>query len=227
MAGNVWRNVQAGRFDVLADALAPFRAAPQFGKLAVDGAWERAVTFQPGQYTDEAQAAAYLAGGHEVACEAFFGAAFFGIRRRGAPEHLSRFVACFGRAVAASGDGAELLRAMAAAGVPVARDFGYAEIGAEGAWSSVGPFRVADPTSALADFGATWLAVARSNVGLDVAYDKAVEFSFDNGDGTTHWFALPVSRAQRLDRAMLADALAAGTGAHPDRAGFPGPRPPG
>lgn len=211
MMGNVWGELAAGRYDAVAAVCQPFRAPPQFGKLAVDGEWERAVTFQPGEYTEEAQAAEFLAGGSEVACEAFFGAAFFGVRRRGATGELSRFVALFARAVASSGDGAELLRAMATARVPLGRDFRFAEIGAEGAWNSVGPFRLDDPAAALADFDATWLALEHSNVGREAAHHKAVEFSFDNGDGTTHWFALPVSHARRLDRTRLAEALAAGT----------------
>ncbi|MEI2643076.1 MAG: hypothetical protein V9G10_12310 [Candidatus Nanopelagicales bacterium] len=46
--------------------------------MAVDGVWEEAVTFAPGEVPD--------VDGEDVACEAFFGEAFFGLRtaRRGA-----------------------------------------------------------------------------------------------------------------------------------------------
>jgi hypothetical protein len=48
-------------------------------------------------------------------------------------------------------------------------------------------------------------------VGNDTQHAKALEFTYANPDGaTTHWFALPVSRGARIDRAALEAALAAG-----------------
>jgi hypothetical protein len=46
-------------------------------------------------------------------------------------------------------------------------------------------------------------------VGQDRDHHKALEFSFDNGDSTTHWFALPVSRGELLDRTLTLQALKA------------------
>jgi hypothetical protein len=72
----------------------------------------------------------------------------------------------------------------------------------------VGPFRIDDPVAALADFEAMWQKLADSAVGRDHEHDKALEFGYANGDGSTHWIALPVSdHSKRLDREMVAAAL--------------------
>jgi hypothetical protein len=187
-----------------------FRDAPGFGKVAVNGAWEQAVSFRPGEFLGSEEILAFLSGGEEVACEAFFGAAFVGVRRTGPPEELARFVADFARLVAWASTGADFFRALEVdLEVPLARDFQYSEVGAEGAWNSVGPFRIDDPVAALADFEAMWQKLADSAVGQDHEHDKALEFSYANGDGSTHWIALPVSHhSKQLDRGMVAAALA-------------------
>jgi hypothetical protein len=93
--------------------------------------------------------------------------------------------------------------------VPLGRAFRYAEIGAEGAWNSVGAFRIDDPGNAFEGFDELWRDVSQSAVGRDTTHQKALEFSYDNGrgDGTSHWFALPVSSGQALDRSMVKSAL--------------------
>ena len=127
-----------------------FRDAPEFGKVAGNGAWEQAVTFEPGEFLSSE----------------------------------------------------EVL------GIPLARDFRFAEVGAEGAWNSVGPFRIDDPAAALAGFEEMWQELTNAAVGRDLEHDKALEFSYANGDGSTHWIALPVSdQHKRLDRGMVAAAL--------------------
>jgi hypothetical protein len=160
-----------------------FAGEPDFGKLAVDGAWERAVVFAPGEAVEIDD--------DEVAIEAFFGKAFFGMRRRG--PGLSRFVAEFSKAMA-SGGFFDALRLQPS-------PFEFAELGAEGAWYSVGPIRV-DPASALADFDGFWREVHATRV-ANAAHDKALEFSFEGG----YWFALPVSVDRRLDAGLLRHAL--------------------
>jgi hypothetical protein len=76
---------------------AQFRHAPDFGKVAVNGAWEQAASFQPGEFLGSEEILDYLSGGQEVACADFI------------------------RALEVDLD------------VPLARDFQYAEVGAEGA----------------------------------------------------------------------------------------------
>lgn len=116
-----------------------FAAAPDFGKVAVDGVWERALTFVPGELTRPEEVAPIVGDAPDVACEAFFGQSFFGIRQT---HDAGSFVARFAGAVAAGEGFFEVIERDF--DLPLGRDFEFAEIGAEGAWKSVGPYRVAD-----------------------------------------------------------------------------------
>lgn len=185
-----------------------FGSAPQSGKLAVSGQWEQAVVFSPGDFGTEPEVRELLRDDHDVACEAFFGEAFFGVRRRGLVHDLALFVVTFAKALGSARSGGEFFTAISdGLGIPLARDFEFAELGAEGAWGSVGPLRIDDPGMALAHMDRTWGELRSSAVGSQREYSLALEFSFDNGDGTAHWFALPVSHDGRIARGAVEDAL--------------------
>lgn len=130
----------------------------------------------------------------DVACEAFFGEAFFGVRFVGPDPATS--VTSFAHALAGPDFFPAVVRDL---GLPLAQRFTYAEVGAEGAWRSVGAFRIADPAHP------DWAVLMGSPVWHDTRHNKALEFSFDNGDGTTHWFALPLGR--ELTRTRVAEVL--------------------
>ncbi|MEI2785447.1 MAG: hypothetical protein V9E82_07075 [Candidatus Nanopelagicales bacterium] len=164
---------------------------PQFGKLAFEGQWEQALCFDPGLSRPEA--VALLNGSTEVACEAFFTGGFVGVRRYGTADEVLTFVLGFARAMSAD----DFTQALRDLGVPVGERLLFAEIGAEGAWHSVGPVRVPDDLDALES------ALAGSVLVRDRDHSKYVEFAFDNGDGTTHWFAQDVSRAGEVDVAAV------------------------
>lgn len=186
-----------------------FQHRAELGKLALGGHWESAVTFRRGDFMTQTEAMAYLGESREVTCEAFFGASFFGIRLHGDPRELARDVVHFAQSMEAADSGRQLLTAVAdALQVPLGRDFRYAEIGAEGAWNSVGAFRIDDPY-ALKEFDDLWREVSASAVGRDTTHQEALEFTYDNdrGDGTNHWFALPVSTRDMLDRSKVTSAL--------------------
>lgn len=189
-----------------------FATAPDSIKVAVDGAWEQAVTLRVGEDLSSL-AMVSVDSASDVACEAFFESAFFGVRHVGTPRQLSDFVGTFAAAAASSDSGPALFERIAAAGgVEVGRHFRYCELGAEGAWRSVGPMRIEDPAAALADSDTLWAAVCSAPVAHDTSHPKALEFTFANRPGlddTTHWFALPVSVGNRIDRAALESALAA------------------
>ncbi len=178
-----------------------FAAAPTFGKLAVAGRWEDAVTFHPSMSGWQEQIPDLLAGAEEVACEAFFGSAFFGVRSHG-PDPV-RFVMSFAEAMRQAADGPAFFAAIEGMGVNLEQDFAFAELGAEGAWQSVGPLRIAEPCTI--DVPALWEQLLVSRVGRDTTHAKALEFTFTGG--LTHWFALPVSDDAALSRDMLVDAL--------------------
>lgn len=185
-----------------------FLGAPQLGKLAFDGVWEQAVVFRPGELLDEQEAVGVVGQSGDIACEAFFGAAFFGVRRTGPSEELARFVVSFTRVLTATSGGAEFFAGVTEVlGIPLAQRFSHAELGAEGAWRSVGPFRIEDPAAALANLDEVWRKLQAAPVGREAVRDKALEFSYDNGDGTTHWFGFPVSDDGLIVRSLVAEAL--------------------
>lgn len=195
----------APAFGILGNPL--FNAPPSLGKMAAGGEWERAEVFQPGGFTSEAEVKRYLGSKDEIACEAFFGDAFFGARNRGTPEELLRFVLDFNRALASSASGRDFFRRVAERpGIPVGNAFLFAEVGAVDAWKSVGPFRIEDPCAALEHFKELLSKLERSPAGREREHNKAVEFAFDGG-GCEHWIALPVSEGPLIVPTMLEDAL--------------------
>lgn len=192
-------------------ALPSFTPAPELGKLACAGSWETSVSFQRGELISVDGAASLVAGSADVACEAFFGSAFFGMRRTGSSSDLARDVSLFARCLAVAHTGHEFFDLLQAAfDLPLLQVFAHAEIGAEGAWLSVGAYRIDDPSIVSGAFDTHWPRIAASPVGQDISHDKALEFSYHNGgdDGSTHWVALPVSRQHHLDPALLQSALA-------------------
>jgi len=183
-----------------------FSGPPSLGKMASGGEWERAEVFQPGGFTAEDEVKSYLGVKAEIACEAFFGDAFFGTRKHGTPEDLLRFVLDFNRALASSVIGPDFFRRVAERpGIPVGSGFLFAEVGAVDAWKSVGPFRIEDPCAALEHFEDLSSRLERSPAGREREHRKAVEFAF--GGGCEHWIALPVSEGPLIVPPMLEDAL--------------------
>lgn len=181
-----------------------FTAAPTVGKLAIGGRWEQAVTFRPSDLRRR-DVEEFLGEHEEIACEAFFGSAFFGVRTH-RPD-AAEFVIAFARAMRSAASGSAFFEAVRDLGVDLEATFQFAELGAEGAWSSVGPLRIQDPCQALCDTDALWDEVRSSPVGRDLLHDKALEFTFSGG--RFHWFALPVSDQHVMSRARLEDALQA------------------
>ena len=183
-----------------------FNAPPSLGKMAAGGEWECAEVFQPGGFTSDDEVMRYLGSKDEIACEAFFGDAFFGARRRGTPEELLHFVLDFNRTLASSESGRDFFRRIAERpGIPVGSGFLFAEVGAVDAWKSVGPFRIEDPCAALEHFEELLGDLERSSTGREREHLKAVEFAF--GGGCEHWIALPVSEGPLIVPSMLKDAL--------------------
>jgi hypothetical protein len=181
-----------------------FAAAPTVGKLAIAGRWEQALVFEPSDLT--AQDVEELLGEHEeISCEAFFGSAFFGVRTH-QPDAVESVLA-FASAMRSAASGSAFFAAVRDLGVGLEADFQFAELGAEGAWNSVGPLRIEDPCAALSDANSLWNEVRSSPVGRDLLHDKALEFTFSGGKA--HWFALPVSEQNVISRSRLEEALRA------------------
>lgn len=175
-------------------------------QLARDGAWENAWRFSPDHTPDDSKWRSYFSGRDEIAFEAFFGAAFFGVRFTGEFAAVSqRASACVAAARSARNGGeffAELesRTGLGAWGTVV----DLAEIGAVNAWRSVGAHRL-EPSSA--DAIELVGSLADSPLGRNRAHPKAIEFA--SASPVPHWFALPVSHApdHAIDAALLAVAL--------------------
>ena len=168
-------------------------ARPNLGQFAKNGQWETAWGFQAVSAPLSEHVHDYLNGASEVAFEAFFDSAFFGIRLLGTTQEVARRATECAFALRNAVDGASFFADLAnrleldALG----HDVSFAEIGAVNGWHTVGPFRI-DPLSDLSErFDTLWHSLCSSPVGKDVAYRKAIEFGYDLP--VPHWFALPVS----------------------------------
>ena len=187
-----------------------FNAAPTSGQFAKDGAWEHAWSFPSDALPDEIALRTYLGPATEVAFEAFFGDAFFGVRLSGPPPAIRAFADQCLQAICAAAQGESF---MAALGQrlhfgPSRKKISFAEVGAVNAWRSVGAFRIPDSHLALSDFESLWAALESSQVGQDTQHRKAIEFAFDHP--LAHWFGIPVSTQEaphQISRALLRDAF--------------------
>lgn len=184
------------------------RHAHTSGQFAKDGAWEHAWAFPSDELPDEAALCAYLGTGTEVAFEAFFGDAFFGVRLSGPPPAIRSFADQCLQAMQAAAQSESFMAALRQQFGPIGEKIAFAEVGAVNAWRSVGVFRIPDPHSAVSDLNTLWEALKNSPVGRDARHRKAIEFAFDHP--LAHWFGIPVSTRDaphKISRALLRDAL--------------------
>jgi hypothetical protein len=186
-----------------------FQGAPTGAQFAKAGAWEDAWAFDADRAPAEAAVIAYLDSCTELAFEAFFGHAFFGLRMAGTPAQVEAFAFEALSALSASRGGGffEQMRQRFQLPVPGA-PLAFAELGCVNAWKSIGTVRFDDPKAAASAFEDTWQAVQAGPVTRDAQHRKALEFAFD--EPLAHWFGVPVSEDAppfELSRAGLHRAL--------------------
>lgn len=186
-----------------------FEARPTLGQFAKGGQWETAWAFGIDALPSSEQVRNYLDGATEVAFEAFFDFAFFGIRLRGMTQETARrafeCVAAFKNSVDGASFFADLSRRLELD--TLGRDVAFGEVGAVNAWRSVGPFRIDRLCDFSERFDVLWRSLGASSVGRDVLHRKAIEFAYDAP--VPHWFALPVSLPEapfQLDSDSLREA---------------------
>src|SRR5688572_17981785 len=138
-----------------------FQSRPTRGQLAKGGVWEEAWRFHCANVPGLASVREYLAGGSEVAFEAFFGQSFLGLRFTGEPNSVENFarVCLDALRLANSGEDffARLSNSMSLC--RWAEQISFAEIGAINAWRTVGAFRIPDLQAASVNFRMLWSAV--------------------------------------------------------------------
>lgn len=193
-----------------------FQPRPATGQFAKNGAWETGLYFTADAPPSLAGLEAFLGGAGEVAFEAFFGDAFFGVRWTGTAQRvLAQSLACV-QALQAAHDGPGFF-----SGLSARTGFGdwggriaFTEIGAVNAWSTVGALKTLPPGQALQAFDEVWAALQSSAVARNTSHPKAVEFACPQP--VSHWFALPASQPRQpfdLDPARLRVALEFASGA--------------
>lgn len=171
-----------------------FKNKPNLGQLAFDGQWENAIEFMPGRFCSLDEVKQYLGDRKEVAFEAFFEDAFFGIRHVGSSEMLANQILKYASSILSAANGEEFFNIISESNsFKLAKNFKLAEIGAVNAWKSVAAIAISDPIESLSTLEDTFNQINETEVGQNNTHSKAIEFAFDNADGTSHWFAFPIS----------------------------------
>jgi hypothetical protein len=172
-----------------------FQGPPTTGQFAKAGAWETAWSFQADNPPADAAVIAYLGDCTELAFEAFFGQAFFGLRLAGTPAQVQDFAFEGLAALRASRDGSFFAQVRQRFQLPSAgAALAFTELGCVNAWKSVGAVRFDDPQAAAAAFDDTWRRVQASPLSRDTRHVKALEYAFEAP--LAHWFGVPVSELE-------------------------------
>lgn len=186
-----------------------FQGQPTLGQFAKGGSWETAWAFDAGRLPTDAAVAAYLDHCTELAFEAFFGPAFFGVRFIGIPAQVHAFALEGLNALRASRDGSFFTQMQQRFQLPVeGAAVAFTELGCVNAWKSIGTVRFDDPQAAAVAFEDTWRQAQASPLARDTRHVKALEFAFEAP--LAHWFGVPVSETEapfKLSPSALRQAL--------------------
>ena len=166
-----------------------FQGSPTTAQFAKAGAWETAWSFDANEPPTDEAVVAYLDHCNELAFEAFFGPAFFGMRLVGTAAQVQAFALDSLAALRASLEPREPIEPPASAeargqslftqmrrrfqlpipGAPVS----FAELGCVNAWKSIGSVRFEDPQAAATAFDDTWRHVQASPLARDTRTGSA------------------------------------------------------
>jgi hypothetical protein len=186
-----------------------FQGPPTTAQFAKGGSWETAWSFDADHPPTDAAVVAYLDHCTELAFEAFFGQAFFGVRLVGTAAQVQAFALEGLRALGASRHGGFFAQMQQRFQLPVpGAPLAFTELGCVNAWQSIGTLRFDDPQAAAAHFDDTWRQVQASPLARDTRHAKALEYA--HSAPLAHWFGVPVCEADapfELDRSALLQAL--------------------
>lgn len=172
-----------------------FEGLPTLGQFAKAGSWETAWSFDVDNPPAEAAVITYLDSCTELAFEAFFGPAFFGLRFIGTPAQVQAFAFEGLAALRASRDGSFFAQMRQRFQLPLAGAApAFTELGCVNAWKSIGTVRFDNPQAAAAAFDDTWRQVQASPLSRDTRHVKALEYAFEAP--LAHWFGVPVSELE-------------------------------
>jgi hypothetical protein len=185
-----------------------FQGPPTTAQFAKAGSWETAWSFDADQPPTEAAVIAYLGNCTELAFEAFFGPAFFGVRLVGTPAQVQAFAFEGLGALRDSRRSSFFEQMQRRFQLPVkGAAVAFMEVGCVNAWQSIGTVRFDDPKAAATSFDDTWRAVQASPLSRDTRRVKALEYAFEAP--LSHWFGVPVCEAEAPFRLSAPALLAA------------------
>lgn len=188
------------------DSLPQFMSAPTMCQFAKDGLWEQAWSFPGDCPPSLTELDDYLENRTELAFEAFFGRAFFGVRLSGTAFEVKAFSLQCLEALSAKASFFDTLRREI--GCPsLGQKPDFAEIGCVNAWRSIGALRMTELPPTASEFELLWSQICNSPVGRDTNHPKAIEFAFKNP--LEHWFGIPISvegGSNLVSETLLVDA---------------------
>lgn len=187
-----------------------FKNPPSVGQFALNGIWEKALSFGIDAPPSIDELKGYLGGGEELAFELFFDTAFFGARFTGSPsivlelsEHcltclnnaldLNSFITAFGNKNFSGELCNEVIRM---------------EAGAVNAWKSIRPYRLPTPARTLDELDTLWSELCATQLANDFNHPKAIELVY--ADPLPHWLGFPISTQQPpyfISKKMLYEVL--------------------
>jgi len=183
-----------------------FEDPPSIGQFALNGIWEKALSFEVDKPPSIDELREYLAGGNELAFELFFGASFFGVRFIVPPtfvlELSQHCLICLDNSL----DAASFITAVGNHNFcgELCHEVAHMEIGAVNAWKSVGSYRLPAPAQTLDKIDKLWSEICSTQLIDDVKHPKAIEFVYS--DPHPHWLGFPISIQQppySLSKEML------------------------
>jgi hypothetical protein len=187
-----------------------FENPPSIGQFALNGIWEKALSFGVDKPPSIDELREYLAGKNELAFELFFGASFFGVRFIGTPalilELSQHCLICLNNSL----DADSFITAVGnhASCGELCHEVTHMEVGAINAWKSVGSYLLPTPAQTLGNIDELWSEICATQLTNDVKHPKAVEFVYT--DPRPHWLGFPISIQQppySLSKEMLREVL--------------------
>lgn len=173
-----------------------FEDPPSIGQFALNGIWEKALSFEVDKPPSIDELREYLAGNNELAFELFFGASFFGVRFIGPPafvlELSQHCLICLNNSLDVdsfiTGVGNHAFCG------ELCHKATHMEVGAINAWKSVGSYLLPTPAQTLGNIDDLWSEICATQLIDDVKHPKAIEFVYS--DPHPHWLGFPISIQQ-------------------------------
>lgn len=169
---------------------------PSIGQFALNGIWEKALSFRVDAAPSIDELREYLAGGSELAFELFYDTSFFGVRFTGTPAFILELSEHCLKCMNIPVDLQSFITAVGKHDLcgELCHEVAYMEVGAVNAWKSVGSYRLPAPEQSLVNIDKLWSEICETQLVNDVNHPKALELAYTHP--LPHWLGLPISTQQ-------------------------------